>query len=342
MAADPRFFPCAGPQTLAAVAATAGAQADGDGERRFDGIAPLAVAGPDQVSYLDSRRYLPQLRQSKAGAVLIGAEFAKQVPAGMVALVVGQPALAFARVAQLFHPAPQPVPGVHPSAVVAADAQLGPGCEIGPHAVIGAGAELGAGCVVGPHVVVGPGVVLGEGCRLHAHASISHTIAGAQVVLHPGARVGQEGFGLVPTPDGGFLTMPQLGRVLLGDRVEVGANATIDRGALDDTVIGPGTRIDNLVQIGHNVRTGRGCVIIAMAGISGSTTLGDYVTVAGQAGMTGHITIGDKARIAAQAGVMTDIPPGVDVMGSPSMPLREAIRAHAILRKLAKKTGGQP
>jgi UDP-3-O-[3-hydroxymyristoyl] glucosamine N-acyltransferase len=342
MAADPRFHPCVGPQSLAAVAAAAGAVAPEAAEGSFTGIAALSHAGPHQVGYLEHRRYLAQLRASRAGAVLVSAEFAGQVPAGSVALVVRQPALAFARLARLFHPAPAPVPGIHPTAVVAPDAELGPGCEVGPHAVVGAGARIGAGCIIGPHAVVGAGVELGAGCRLHPHASISHAIAGAGVVLHPGARVGQEGFGLVPNAEGGFETMPQLGRVLLGDRVEVGANSTIDRGALDDTVIGPGSRIDNLVQIGHNVRTGRGCVVVAMAGISGSTTLGDYVTVAAQAGLTGHLTIGDKARIGAQSGVMSDVPPGTDVFGSPSMPIREALRAHATLRKLANRTGGKP
>jgi UDP-3-O-[3-hydroxymyristoyl] glucosamine N-acyltransferase len=159
------------------------------------------------------------------------------------------------------------------------------------------------------------------------------------VVLHPGARVGQEGFGLVMTPEGRFETMPQLGRVLLGDGVEIGANSTVDRGAQADTVIGPGTRVDNLVQIGHNVRTGRGCVVVAMAGISGSTTLGDYVTVAGQAGVAGHLTIGSKARIGAQAGVMSDVPAGMDVLGSPAMPAREAMRSFSALRKLGEPRG---
>jgi UDP-3-O-[3-hydroxymyristoyl] glucosamine N-acyltransferase len=156
------------------------------------------------------------------------------------------------------------------------------------------------------------------------------------VVLHPGARIGQEGFGFVPTPEGRFETAPQLGRVILGDLVEVGANSCIDRGAQDDTVIGPGTRIDNLVQVGHNVRTGRGCILVAQSGISGSTRLGDFVTLAAQAGLTGHIEIGSKARIGAQAGVINDVAPGTDVLGSPAWPVRETWRAIAALRKLAQ------
>ncbi len=347
MAADPRFFPCAGPQTLAAIAAAAGTSFEADGQRRFIGVAGLASATAEQVSFLDTGRYRAQLEISSAGLVLVTADMAARVPVGTLAMVVASPALAFARVARLFHPSWAAVPGIHPSAVVAADAELGAGCEIGALAVIGARAKLGPGCVIGPQAVVGEGVELGPACRLHPHASISHAIAGAGVVLHPGARIGQEGFGLVVTAEGSFETTPQLGLVRLGDGVEVGANSTIDRGALGDTVIGPGTRIDNLVQIAHNVRTGKNCVIVAMAGIAGSTTLGDYVTVAAQVGVAGHLTIGSKARIGAQAGVMHDIPPGVDMLGTPALPFREAMRSFVAIRKLAqppasKKTGDTP
>ncbi len=201
--------------------------------------------------------------------------------------------------------------------MVAEDAALEEGTEVGPYAVIGAGARIGAGCVVGAHVVVGPGVEIGEGSRLHPHCSVSHAILGRGVVLHPGARIGQEGFGFAPTPDGRFETMPQLGRVILRDAVEIGANACVNRGSQGDTVLGPGTRLDNLVQIGHNVRAGRGCVIVAQAGISGSTTLGDWVQVAAQAGLAGHLQVGAKARIGGQAGVMNDVPAGTFEVSTP-------------------------
>jgi UDP-3-O-[3-hydroxymyristoyl] glucosamine N-acyltransferase len=256
------------------------------------------------------------------------------VPQGAVALVAPQPYLGFARVAALLHPAPQPVPGIHPTAVVAPDAVIGEGTEIGPYAVIGSGARIGAECIIHAHVTVGPSVEIGDGCRLHTHCSVSHAILGRSVVLHPGARIGQEGFGFAPTPDGRFETMPQLGRVLLDDFVEVGANSCVDRGSQGDTVLGPGTRLDNLVQIGHNVRTGRGCVVVGQAGISGSTTLEDFVTIAARAGLTGHLRIGTQARIGAQAGVMNDVPAKTDVIGSPSMPVREFWRAMAKLKKL--------
>jgi UDP-3-O-[3-hydroxymyristoyl] glucosamine N-acyltransferase len=341
VAADPRFFGTAGPQPLAAiVAAAGGALPDGaDGARRFTGVAPLHSAGPDEVSFLDNKRYAAALRESRAGAVVLAPAMAAQAPAGCAAIATAQPYLGFARVCALFHPAPVARPGIHPTAAIAADATIGPGCEIGPYAVIGAGAELGEGCIIGPQAVVGEGVILGPRCRIHAHASLSHCIAGRDVVLHPGARVGQEGFGFALTPEGRYETMPQLGRVLLGDGVEVGANSCIDRGSQGDTVIGPGSRLDNLVQIGHNVRTGRGCVIVAHVGISGSVTLGDFVQMGGQSGVAGHLTIGDRARVGAQSGVISDVPAGSDMLGSPALPAREAMRAIARLRRLGNASG---
>lgn len=342
MAADPRFHAGTGPHRLDRIAAVAGlpeGSLGADAARLFEDVAPLHEAGPAQVAFLDGRRHLAALRESRAGAVILPPDLAGQVPEGCVALPSPAPHLAFARVAALFHPAPAPLPGIHPTAVVAADAVLGEGSEVGPYAVIGAGAVLGARAYVGPHAVIGPGCVFGDDARIHAHASAICCIAGHRVTLHHGARVGQEGFGFTPTPEGRYVTIPQLGRVRLGDEVEIGANACVDRGALGDTVLGPGTRLDNLVQIGHNVSTGRGCVIVAQVGISGSTRLGDYVTIAGQAGLTGHLTIGSKARIGAQAGVQSDVPPGQDVTGSPAMPVKDALRAALYLRKLGARKG---
>ena len=336
MAADPRFFASAGPQSLAAIAAAAGGRFEGDPQRQFTGVAPLQEAGPDQVSFLDNRRYAQLLRSSRAGAVVLHPAMAGEVPEGTVAILTETPYLGFARVAALFHPALRPQAGIHPTAVIAPDAVVGEGTEIGPYVVVGAGARIGRSCILHAHVVVGPGVVLGDGCRLHAHSSISHALVGDGVVLHPGARVGQEGFGFAPTPDGRYETMPQLGRVILGDGVEIGANACVDRGSQGDTVLGPGTRLDNLVQIGHNVRTGRSCVVVAQAGIAGSTTLGDFVMVAAQAGLAGHLQVGTKARIGAQAGVMNDVPAGTDVMGSPAWPVRQFWRAIARLKQLGQ------
>lgn len=347
MGADPRFFPARGPFGLAAIAAAGGARFEGDAGRLFAGVAPLSSAGPEDVAFLEGRRHAAALAATRAGAVLVTEDAAGQVPPGCIALICDAPQLGFARVAAMFHPQPAPVPGIHPTAVVAPDASIGEGCEIGPHAVVGAGAEIGPGCILGPHAVIGPGCVLGAGSVVRAHASMTHCIAGAGVVLHEGARVGNEGFGFVTTKQGEHVTVPQIGRVILGDRVEVGANSCIDRGAGGDTVIGPGTRLDNLVQVGHNVKTGRGCVIVAQVGIAGSVELGNYVVLAGQSGIAGHLTLGDGARVGAQAGVTSSVPAGTDVVGSPAWPAKEFMRAITWLRRQAApkgngKTGNTP
>jgi UDP-3-O-[3-hydroxymyristoyl] glucosamine N-acyltransferase len=338
VAADQRFHPAGSPLTLAEAAAIAGGELrGGDPARQIVGVGPLTGVGPDEVSFLDNRRYAEQLATTCAAAVVLASDFVARLPEGVAAIVTAQPYLGFGRIAARLHPRPTPRPGIHPSAVIDAAAVIGPGCEIGAYAVIGARAEVGAGCVIGPHAVIAEGVVLGEGCRIGAHASLSHCIAGRGVVLHPGARVGQEGFGFAATPEGRFETIPQLGRVILGDLVEIGANSCVDRGSQGDTVLGAGTRLDNLVQIGHNVRTGRGCVIVAHVGISGSVTLGDGVQLGGQAGVAGHLHVGDRARIGAQSGVMNDVPAGTDVVGSPAWPAKETLRAFAALRRLAQK-----
>ncbi|MBU6499614.1 MAG: UDP-3-O-(3-hydroxymyristoyl)glucosamine N-acyltransferase, partial [Rhodospirillales bacterium] len=266
---------------------------------------------------------------------------AARVPAGCVAIVTSEPYLGWARVAALFHPPPPARPGRHPSAVIDARAAIDPTAEIGPLAVIGAGAEIGPRCRVGAGAVIGEGVVLGADCRIGARASISHALLGARVQIYPGACIGQDGFGFATTSTG-FVGVPQLGRVVLEDDVEIGANTTIDRGSAQDTVIGAGSRLDNLVQIGHNVRLGRCCVVVSQAGISGSTVLGDFVMVGGQAGLTGHLRIGRQARIGAQAGVMADVPERADVVGSPAAPVREFFRQVAVLRKLAGRDKPKP
>jgi UDP-3-O-[3-hydroxymyristoyl] glucosamine N-acyltransferase len=340
VAGDPRFFAGTGPHSLAKLAAAAGgsiAIAAAVAERlMFGGVAPLQTAGPDQVSFVDNRRYAGLLAESGAGAVIVHPDFAPRVREEAVAVVTREPYLGWARVAALFHPEPPIAPGIHPAAMVDPTARIDPSAEIGPLAVIGPGAEIGPRCRIAAAAVVGAGVVMGADCRIGAHVSLSHALLGARVRLYPGSRIGQDGFGFATTASG-FVSVPQLGRVILEDDVEVGANTTIDRGSAHDTVIGTGSRLDNLVQIGHNVRLGRCCVIVSQAGISGSTVLGDHVMVAGQAGLVGHLRIGRKARIGAQAGVMSDVAEGADVLGSPAQPVREFFRQVAALRRLARR-----
>lgn len=334
---DPRFFPRSGPHTLAAVADAAQGEAP-PRRLRFTGVAPLAAAGRTEVSFLDNKKYLPALAATEAGAVIIHPDLAARVPDGCIAIVTEQPYEAWARVAALFHPPPPLAPAIHPSAVIDASARVDPSVEIGPLVVVGPRAEIGPRCRIGAHASVGEGVVIGPDCLIGTHVSLSHALLGARVRLFPGARIGQDGFGFATTASG-FLSVPQLGRVVLEDDVEVGANTTIDRGSAQDTVIGAGSRLDNLIQIGHNVRLGRCCVVVAQAGISGSTELEDFVVVAAQAGLTGHLRIGRQARIGAQAGVMADVPPGLDVVGSPSQPARSFFRQVALLRRLARERG---
>ncbi|MBI0539341.1 UDP-3-O-(3-hydroxymyristoyl)glucosamine N-acyltransferase [Roseomonas sp. KE2513] len=337
MAADPRFHPSAGPLALGQLAAAAGiALPEGVEGRLFTGVATLQSAGPEDVSFLESRRWLPSLKESRAGAVVLSEANAHSVPEGAVALVSPAPVLAFARIAALLHPPARAAGTRHPTAVIEEGATIGEGCEIGAYAVVEAGAVLGPRCIVGPHAHIGANCVFGAECRILSHVTVSHCVAGDRVTLNPGARIGNEGFGFATTREGEHVTVPQLGRVLLGDGVEVGANSCIDRGSNNDTVIGAGTRLDDQVMIGHNVRTGRGCVLVAQSGISGSTVLGDFVVIAAQAGISGHLNIGSRARVGAKSGVINDVPEGMDVFGFPAIPAREGLRVAAAMRKLGR------
>jgi len=335
---DPRFFTLAGPMSVAEIARRTGAEIGGAREagRLLRDVAPLESATPDDLAFLDNRRYLDDFRATKAGAVLVSPKLAAAAPKGATLLLTAQPYRAYAVAAQAFYPELPPKPGIAPSAVVDPAARLGEGCAVEAHAVIGPGAELGRRCTIGANAVIGAAVVLGDDVRVGANASLSHCVVGARVRIYPGARIGQDGFGFALDPDAP-VKVPQLGRVIIGDDVEIGANTTIDRGAGPDTVIGSGTMIDNLVQIGHNVQIGRGCVIVAQVGISGSTRLGDYVMIGGQGGLTGHLTIGDGARIGAQAGVLRDVAPGETVLGSPAMPIKEFHYMTTFLRRLAAR-----
>ena len=340
--ADSRFFATAGPFDLGTLAQMAGAEIVEGREKKagvFRGVAPLDTAGPAEVSFFDNPRYAASFAHSKAGVCVARPEAVKQAPATMALLVSANPYLGYARIAQAFHPTAVVQPGIAATASIDPSARLAGSCRIDPGAVIGAGAEIGARCHVGANVVIGPGVRLGEGCVVEPGATLVYCLIGARVLIHAGVRIGQDGFGFATGAEG-HVKVPQLGRVLIGDDVEIGANTTIDRGAGPDTVIGAGTQIDNLVQIGHNVVLGKGCVVVAQVGISGSTKVGDFVVIGGQAGFTGHISIGNKARIAAQSGVMRDIAEGETVGGTPAMPLREFFRRVAVLDRLVRKGKG--
>lgn len=338
---DPRFFRRAGPYTLGEIARLCDAEGEtARADRLFTGVAPLQSAGPEEVSFLDNRRYAGLLAATQAGAVILHPDFAGQAPAGTATIVTTEPYVGWAKVAALFHPSPPGAAGVHPAAVIDPTASIAASAEIGAGAVIGAGAEIGAGAVIGALAVIGPGVVVGPGCRIGAHVTLSHALLGAGCVIYPGARIGQDGFGFA-IGKAGFTPVPQLGRVVLGNGVEIGANTTIDRGSAQDTVIGDGVHIDNLVQIGHNVSIGRASVIVAQAGVSGSTMIGEQVMIAAQAGLTGHLSIGAGARIGAQSGVMADVAAGQEVLGAPAQPAKAFFREVVTLRKLAARRATQ-
>src|SRR5579863_2871720 len=334
--ADPRFFPPPLRLTLKVLAARTGARiAEGaDPDRLMRDVAPLETAGPDDVSFFDNRKYLFAFENTKAGAAFIHPKALAHAPKGLIPLLTERPYRAYGLAARAFYPDPPAEAGIHATAVVHPSARIGAGTQIAPLVVIEAGVEIGRDCRIGPGSVVGAGCVLGDEVRIGAHVSISHALIGSKVVLYPGVRVGQDGFGFAPDP-AGAVKVPQLGRVIIEDGVEIGANTTIDRGSGPDTVIGAGTMIDNLVQIGHNVQIGRGCIIVAQVGISGSTRVGDFVQIGGQGGLTGHLTIGSGARIAAQSGIMRDVPPGATVMGSPAVPIKEHFRQVELLHRLA-------
>jgi UDP-3-O-[3-hydroxymyristoyl] glucosamine N-acyltransferase len=235
--------------------------------------------------------------------------------------------------AACFYPDIMPQPIKAATAVIHPTATLGAGCCIDDYAIIGAGATVGPSCHIGAHAVIGAGVQLGEGCRIESFVNIQYAVIGNSVTIQSGAKIGQSGFGF-DMDESGYLTIPQLGRVLIGDDVVIGANTTIDRGASADTVIGAGSRIDNLVQIAHNVVLGKNCVLVAQVGIAGSTQLGNFVVAAGQVGIADHLTIGNGVRIGAQSGLLRDVAPGETIAGSPAIPIRDWHRQTILLQRL--------
>ncbi len=308
----------------------------GRGDVAVRRMATLDEAGPEDVSFYASARYAAAFAATRAGAVLVSPELADADGApGAARIVVERPHEAMLRVLPALHrPAPR-VPGIHPTAIVGRGVTLGDEVTVEPYAVLGDGATLGDRAWIGAHAVVGEGAAVGDDSRLFPHATLyAGTAVGRRVAVHAGARLGSDGFGYV-FGDGAHQKIPHVGRCVVEDDVEIGANTTIDRGSVGDTVIGAGTKIDNLVHLGHNVRVGRLCLIMAQVGVSGSTVIGDGVILAGQAGLAGHITVGKGARIGGQAGVFGDVPDGATYSGYPARPHKEALRAQAMLFRLS-------
>jgi UDP-3-O-[3-hydroxymyristoyl] glucosamine N-acyltransferase len=338
----PGFFERATPIGLSALAAKIGAklQPDADGAILISDVKPLAEAAAGHLSFFNNRRYLDQLGATNASACLVAPADCARVPPRTAPLAMPAPYRGFALAMQHFYP-----DALHPKTALAvtgerpvhATANLEEGVRVEPGAVVGREARIGAGTVIAAGALVGYRVSVGRGCFIGPGASLTHALIGNHVILHAGVRIGQDGFGFAMGADG-HVKVPQIGRVIIEDDVEIGANSCVDRGALGDTIIGKGTKIDNLVQIGHNVIIGRHCVIVGHVGISGSTELGDYVVMGGQSGCVGHIKIGAGAQVAGASHVKDDVAPGARMGGTPAVPLVEWGRQLAALKRLVGKS----
>lgn len=336
--ADPRFYDNRGPFTLSEICTKAGVKLlDGvDGSPPVFDVATLEGAGPQHLAFCAGRASAKTLATTKAGFCFIGKDVgAVTAPKNTIGLPCASAQHAFAAALNLFYPENmlaewrQQAP-VDSSAKIEADVILAPGVVVGPNA------EIGSGTRVGPNAVIGRGVTIGRNCEIGSNVTIANTYVGDYVAILPGAQIGQPGFGFASNA-AGHVKIPQIGRVIIQDRVEIGACTTIDRGAIGDTVIGEGTKIDNLVQVGHNTHIGRHCIIVAQVGISGSCEIGDFVVMGGQTGIADHVTIGDGARLAARTGVIPGVlKGGQDYGGLPARPVKDWLREAVVLARLTK------
>lgn len=305
----------------------------------INGAGPLEDTDKDCISFIDNPKYIKYLEDTKAGAVFCSPKLLEKIPSHITALVNNQPYKAYAKTLSLLYPTAarqEPITGeigVSKNAYISKGVNLEDDVIIEAGCIIGQGASIGSGSVIIANAVIGKNVKIGRNTTIGANACVSNAFIGDNVVIHPGVKIGQDGFGFAMGP-GGHEKVAQIGRVIIQDKVEIGANSTIDRGANRDTIIGEGTKIDNLVQIAHNVVIGQHCIIVALAGIAGSTTLGDYVVVAAQTGIVGHLNIGSGAQIGGGSGVTSDLKPGEKVMGYPAQPFKQWVKMNMMLKSL--------
>lgn len=338
---DSRFFSREGSLTLKKLATICDAEIfRGEATQYFEDVSPLTTATPQQVAFLHNKKYISDLEKSAAGACILSSDNIKKAPSEMALLVTPTPYRAFAQVVAAFYPPTSFDPTIDLSASIHPTAQIGKGCRLEAGVVVQENAVIGRGCWIAPYTLIGAGVVLGDNCRLESHVTLTYVLIGKNVHIKTGARIGQQGFGFFmeeASAQRGHFSVPQLGRVIIGDHVEIGANTTIDRGSLHDTIIGEWTRIDNQVQIAHNVEIGKGCVLVAQVGIAGSTKIGDFSVLGGQVGVSGHLSLAPGSRVAAKSGVMRDTTPRETIAGIPAVPINQWRRQSVILRGLSKK-----
>jgi UDP-3-O-[3-hydroxymyristoyl] glucosamine N-acyltransferase len=317
------------------IAKILGCELAGNGEIEITGVAGLDDAGPSELSFLANPRYLPRLKTTRAAAVILDRKEHTDAGAAPAALLSVNPYLDFARALDLFYKPPRPLPGIHPTAVISPSASLGPGASIGPYVVIGDRVRMGSNAVLHAHVVIYQGAQIGDDFLAHSHAVVREFCRiGNRVILQNGAIIGSDGYGFARKPDGAHYKIAQAGIVVIEDDVEIQANSCVDRAAVGETRIGRGSKIDNLVQIGHACRIGENAIICSQAGIAGSTTLGNNVVLAGQVGIINHLHIGDGVLVTAQSGVGHDVPPGQKISGSPAFDNRRWLRSTAVFERL--------
>jgi UDP-3-O-[3-hydroxymyristoyl] glucosamine N-acyltransferase len=342
--AQPTFFQSPPPTTLAAIATKANAALvdASQGDKVIKGLASLDEAGPMHLAFFDNLKYADQLGRTKAGACLVSPRFEARVPAHVAVVRANQPFRAFVQLAREFHAdALRPQPwfgddGISPQAIIDPTARLEDGVIVEPLAVIGAHVEIGSGTIVGAGAVIGAHVKIGRDCNVGARTVIQCALIGNDVLIHPGCCIGQDGYGFIFFGANGHTKVPQTGRVIIQNHVEVGAGTTIDRGSLRDTVIGEGTKIDNQVQIGHNVTIGRHCLLAAQIGLAGSLTIGDNVALGAKVGINNHLTIGDGAQVTAMSGVKDDIPPNGRWGGFFAKPTKQWFREIVAVERLVR------
>ena len=300
------------------------------------GLSSMELAKDTELCYFNDRNLLSQISQSKAKLFITTKEFADKMPNDKIVLISKNPRLSYAKIARKFYPYGVETPKISDKASISKKAKIGKNCSIGDFVVIEDDVEIGDNSIIGHNTVIRKAVKIGAFTDIGSNATLSHCVIGTNCYIYDGVRIGQEGFGLVMQASGHY-RIKQLGRVIIGNDVEIGANSAVDRGAVNDTKIGDFTKIDNMVHIAHNVEIGRGCIIIAQVGVAGSSTLGDFVVLAGQVGVSDHINIGSGAKIAAQSGVVKDVEAGASMMGMPAQPSKEFIRQSLLLKKLIKK-----